>query len=63
MDVIKLKAKQLVFIEDSGDPGIKSRSSTHLIMAAVLFNDDLVAEEAALAMSKFRQQLGWTDDH
>jgi hypothetical protein len=32
-------------------------------MAAVVFNDDLVAEEAALAMRKFRRQLGWTDDH
>ena len=58
-----MKTKQLVFIDDSGDPGIKSHSSSHLVMAAVVFNDDLVAEEAALAMRKFRRQLGWTDDH
>lgn len=58
-----MKAKQLVFIDDSGDAGIKAHSSSHLVMAAVVFNDDLVAEETALAMRKFRRQLGWTDDH
>jgi len=58
-----MRAKQLIFIDDSGDAGIKAHSSSHLVMAAVVFNDDLVAEEAALAMRKFRRQLGWTDDH
>jgi len=58
-----MKTKQLVFIDDSGDAGIKAHSSSHLVMAAVVFDDDLVAEEAALAMRKFRRQLGWTDDH
>ncbi len=32
-------------------------------MSAVVFNDDLVAEEVALEMRKFKRQLGWTDDH
>lgn len=59
----KMKTKQLVFIDDSGDPGVKSHSSSHLVMAAVVFNDDLVAEEVALVMRKFRRQIGWTDDH
>lgn len=58
-----MKTKQLVFIDDSGDPGIKGHSSSHLVMAAAIFNDDLVAEEVALTMRKFRRQLGWTDDH
>jgi hypothetical protein len=58
-----MKSKQLVFIDDSGDPGVKTHSSSHFVMAAIVFNDDLVAEEAALAMRKFRRQLGWTDDH
>jgi hypothetical protein len=40
--------KQLVFIDDSGDPGIKPYSSSHFVMAAVVFADDLVAEEVAL---------------
>ena len=58
-----MKTKQLVFIDDSGDPGVKSHSSSHFVMSAVVFNDDLVAEETALTMRKFRRQLGWTDDH
>jgi len=58
-----MKTKQLVFIDDSGDAGIKAHSSSHLVMSAIVFNDDLVAEETALAMRKFRRQLGWTDDH
>ncbi len=61
--VTLMRNKQLVFIDDSGDAGIKPDSSSHLVMAAVVFNDDLVAEETALAMRKFRRQLGWTDDH
>ena len=59
----KMRSKQLVFIDDSGDPGVKTHSSSHFVMAAVVFNDDLVAEEVALTMRKFRRQLGWTDDH
>lgn len=58
-----MKSRQLVFIDDSGDPGVKSHSSSHFVMSAVVFNDDLVAEEVALTMRKFRRQLGWTDDH
>lgn len=58
-----MKAKQLIFIDDSGDVGIKIHSSSHLVMSAVVFSDDLVAEEVALEMRKFRRQLGWSDDH
>lgn len=32
-------------------------------MSAVVFNDDLVAEEVALELRKFKRHLGWTDDH
>ena len=63
MNGIIMKTKQLIFIDDSGDPGVKGNSSSHLVMIAVVFNDDLVAEETALSMRKFRRQLGWTDDH
>lgn len=58
-----MRAKQLIFIDDSGDAGVKARSSSHLVMSAVVFNDDLIAEEVALEMRKFKRQLGWTDDH
>ena len=58
-----MRAKQFVFIDDSGDAGIKAHSSSHLVMSAIVFNDDLVAEEVALELRKFKRQLGWTDDH
>ena len=53
--------KQLVFIDDSGDPGFKldSGSSKHFVIACVIFDDSLDAEEAALAIKKFRRDLGW----
>jgi hypothetical protein len=63
MNGIIMKTKQLIFIDDSGDAGNKTDSSSHLIMSAIVFTDDLVAEETALSMRKFRRQLGWTDDH
>jgi len=58
-----MKEKQLIFIDDSGDAGMKLHSSSHLVMAAIVFDDDLVAEEVALEMRKFKRRLGWTDDH
>ncbi|MCA9329483.1 DUF3800 domain-containing protein [Candidatus Saccharibacteria bacterium] len=56
--------KQLVFIDDSGDPGFKTDrgSSSHFVIACVIFNDPLDAEEAALAIKKFRRDLGWRPD-
>ncbi len=58
-----MKAKQLIYIDDSGDAGIKAHSSSHLVMSAVVFDDDLVAEEVALELRKFKRRLGWSDDH
>ena len=56
--------KQLVFIDDSGDPGFKLNkgSSSHFVIACVIFDDHLDAEDTALAIKKFRRQLGWRDD-
>lgn len=61
--MINMKAKQLIYIDDSGDAGIKTHSSSHLVMSAVVFNDDLIAEEVALELRKFKRRLGWSDDH
>jgi hypothetical protein len=46
--------KQLVFIDDSGDPGFKigEGSSSHLIMGCVIFDNPLIAEKTALAIKK-----------
>ncbi len=32
--------KQYVYIDDSGDPGLKESSSSHFIIAAILFMDE-----------------------
>ncbi|MGB3009164.1 MAG: DUF3800 domain-containing protein [Candidatus Saccharimonadales bacterium] len=57
------KPKQLVFIDDSGDPGFKlgQGSSSHFVMACVIFDDPLDAEEVALAIKKYRRAIGWSD--
>ena len=34
-------SKQLIFIDDSGDPGFKSVSSDNFVMAAALFQKTL----------------------
>jgi len=57
------KAKQLVFIDDSGDPGFKldAGSSSHFVMACVIFDDPLDAEEVSLAIKKYRRSIDWAD--
>lgn len=52
-----------LFIDDSGDPGFKlaKGSSSHFVIACVMFDDNLDAEEAALRIKKFRRKLGWKD--
>lgn len=54
----------LVFIDDSGDPGFKldHGSSTHFVIACVIFDDNLVAEEVSLEIKKFRRSLGWSEN-
>lgn len=57
------KLRQLVFIDDSGDPGFKldKGSSSHFVIACVIFDDPLDAEETALIIKKYRRELEWTD--
>lgn len=54
---------QHVFIDDSGDPGFKldKGSSSHFVIACVIFDDPLDAEEVSLIIKKYRRELGWTD--
>ena len=51
----------LVFIDDSGDPGLGARSSPVFVIALVIFDDNLVAEETALAIKKLRRELKFPD--
>ena len=56
-------SKQLVFIDDSGDPGFKAgASSNNFIMASAVFIDDKTATEVNRAISDFRRSLGWQDE-
>jgi len=55
----------LVFIDDSGDAGFRldRGSSKHFVIACVIFDDNLDAEEAALKIKRLRRSLNWRDDH
>ena len=54
--------KQLIFIDDSGDPGFKGATSANFVMAAALFIEPKVATEINKAISDFRKSLGWQDE-
>ncbi len=55
--------KQLVFIDDSGDPGFKEgASSNNFIIASAVFADQEIATEVNRAISDFRHTLGWQDE-
>ena len=57
-------SKQLVFIDDSGDPGFKEgASSSTFVLAAALFIDSKDATALNNAISEYRQSLGWKDEH
>jgi len=49
----------LIFLDESGDPGFKSEqgSSSHFVIALVIFDNPLDAEETALSIKRLRQKL------
>lgn len=53
----------LVFIDDSGDPGFKldKGSSLIFIISCVIFEDELEAEKAAVAIKELRRKLKFPD--
>lgn len=55
----------LVFIDDSGDAGFKLEkgSSRFFVIACVVFDDNLDAEETSLKIKRLRRSLKWRDDH
>lgn len=55
--------RQLVFIDDSGDPGFKSASSSNFVMAAAVFIDPEVAFSMMQEMDEYRELLGWRYNH
>jgi hypothetical protein len=53
--------RQLVFVDDSGDPGFKPHSSSHFVMACAIFMEDTTAEQVAKKLRNFRKSKGWGD--
>lgn len=55
---------QLVFIDDSGDPGFKGgTNSSNLVMAGAVFIDPEEATRVNEAISAFRKALGWNSNY
>jgi len=54
----------LIFIDDSGDPGFKlDRGSTsHFVIAMVIFDDNLEAEKTAVAIKELKRKIGFGDN-
>lgn len=54
----------LVFIDDSGDPGFEiGRGSTrYFVVVLIIFDDELEAEKAAVAIKQLRRTLRFPDD-
>lgn len=55
----------LIFIDDSGDPGFKleSGSTPYFVIACVIFDDELEAEKASVAIKSLRRDLRLSDKH
>ena len=58
-----MNKKQLIFIDDSGDPGFKVTSSDNFVMAAALFINPEVAEAIMYEINDYRKSLGWRYNH
>jgi len=55
----------IIFIDDSGDPGFKigKGSSEVFVIALVIFDDPLDAEETALKIKRLKRSLGLHEKH
>ncbi|MFH1563498.1 MAG: DUF3800 domain-containing protein [Nitrospirota bacterium] len=53
----------LVFLDDSGDPGFKigKGSSNVFVIALIIFDDNLEAEETAIKIKRLRREIGKDD--
>lgn len=55
---------QLIFVDDSGDPGFKlARASSRLfVIACVIFDDIVDAEFASASIKKLKKEMGWKQE-
>jgi len=56
-------SKQFVILDDSGDPGVSSSSTSHFIIAAVVIMGEDDKQRLITAVDEYRQELGWKETH
>ena len=58
------QSRKIVYVDDSGDAGFDfvRGSSRYLVIALVVFNDEIDAEETDVIIKKYRRSLGWPVD-
>lgn len=58
------KAGQLIFIDDSGDPGFKMNrgASRIFVICCIVFDDHVDAEFASANLKMLKKQLGWKQE-
>lgn len=58
------KYQQLIFIDDSGDPGFKLKrgSSQLFVIACVIFNSPISAEYTAASLKMLKEQMSWRQE-
>ena len=54
-------SKQFVFLDDSGDTGLKNSATSNFIIAAVLVVDRENLNNLTTALNNFRTDLGWNE--
>lgn len=58
------KYQQLIFIDDSGDPGFKLKhgSSQLFVIACIIFDSPISAEYTAANLKMLKEQMGWKQE-
>ena len=56
--------QQLIFIDDSGDPGFKLKrgSSQLFVIACIIFDSPISAEYTAASLKMLKEQMGWKQE-
>jgi hypothetical protein len=60
---MNVQPRQLVFVDESGDPGLSVSRSSHFIIAAVVVVDETEDVLIRAKIREYRRSLGWRDDH
>ena len=51
---------QLIFVDESGDPGLKKGCSHYFVIACVVFENEAEAKLAAAIMNAYKARIGWS---